>query len=77
MNLLAGAALTNTVVLLLTWTSCFPLVKNTDDAGIRAVILGVDALTLTFFEEFYRERNTTSNVMLKLGIGLSIYNEHY
>ena len=24
-----------------------------------------------FFEEFYRERNTTSNVMLKLGIGLS------
>ena len=47
MNLLAGAALTNTVVLLLTWTSCFPLVKNTDDAGIRAVILGVDALTLT------------------------------
>ena len=24
-----------------------------------------------FFEEFYRERNTTSNVMLKLGLGLS------
>ncbi len=24
-----------------------------------------------FFEEFYRERNTTSNVMLKLGIGLT------
>jgi hypothetical protein len=24
-----------------------------------------------FFEEFYAERNTTSNVMLKLGIGLS------
>ena len=24
-----------------------------------------------FFEEFYRERNTTANVMLKLGIGLS------
>ena len=24
-----------------------------------------------FFEEFYRERNTTSNVMLKSGIGLS------
>jgi peroxiredoxin len=24
-----------------------------------------------FFEEFYRERNTTSNVMLKLGIGVS------
>jgi len=24
-----------------------------------------------FFEEFYRERNTTSNVMVKLGLGLS------
>lgn len=24
-----------------------------------------------FFEEFYRERNTTTNVMLKLGVGLS------
>ncbi len=24
-----------------------------------------------FFEEFYRERNTTSNVMLKMGIGVS------
>lgn len=24
-----------------------------------------------FFEEFYRERNTTSNVMLKIGIGVS------
>ena len=47
MNLLAGAALTNTVVFLSIGTSCFPLVKNTDDAGIRAVILGVDALTLT------------------------------
>ncbi len=34
-------------------------------------------VTSRFFEEFYRERNTTSNVMLKLGIGLSIYNEHY
>lgn len=28
-------------------------------------------VTSRFFEEFYRERNTTSNVMLKLGIGLS------
>ena len=28
-------------------------------------------VTSRFFEEFYRERNTTSNVMLKLGMGLS------
>lgn len=28
-------------------------------------------VTSRFFEEFYRERNTTSNVMLKMGIGLS------
>ena len=28
-------------------------------------------VTSRFFEEFYRERNTTSNVMLKLGVGLS------
>ena len=28
-------------------------------------------VTARFFEEFYRERNTTSNVMLKLGDGLS------
>lgn len=28
-------------------------------------------VTGRFFEEFYRERNTTANVMLKLGIGLS------
>ncbi len=28
-------------------------------------------VTSRFFEEFYRERNTTSNVMLKLGAGLS------
>ena len=28
-------------------------------------------VTSRFFEEFYRERNTTANVMLKLGIGLS------
>ena len=27
-----------------------------------------------FFEDFYRERNTTANVMLKLGIGLSPVN---
>jgi hypothetical protein len=30
-----------------------------------------DRVVSRFFEEFYRERNTTSNVMLKLGIGLS------
>jgi|TARA_B100001964_G_scaffold60664_2_gene68765 peroxiredoxin len=28
-------------------------------------------VTSRFFEEFYRERNTTSNVMLKLGVGVS------
>ena len=28
-------------------------------------------VTSRFFEEFYRERNTTANVMLKLGAGLS------
>tara|TARA_Y100000588_G_scaffold370654_1_gene441062 strand:+ start:2029 stop:2910 length:882 start_codon:yes stop_codon:yes gene_type:complete len=28
-------------------------------------------VTARFFEEFYRERNTTANVMLKLGAGLS------
>ena len=28
-------------------------------------------VTSRFFEEFYKERNTTANVMLKLGIGLS------
>ncbi len=30
-----------------------------------------DRVTSRFFEEFYRERNTTTNVMLKLGVGLS------
>lgn len=30
-----------------------------------------DRVSSRFFEEFYRERNTTSSVMLKLGIGLS------
>lgn len=30
-----------------------------------------DQVSSRFFEEFYRERNTTSNVMLKLGIGVS------
>jgi hypothetical protein len=35
-------------------------------------MLDVDGrVTSRFFEEFYSERNTTSNVMLKLGIGLS------
>ena len=28
-------------------------------------------VTSRFFEEFYRERNTTTNVMLKLGVGVS------
>jgi peroxiredoxin len=28
-------------------------------------------VTARFFEEFYRERNTTANVMLQLGVGLS------
>ena len=50
--------------------------------GAREMIVGtpypgtfmVDSdgkVTSRFFEEFYRERNTTSNVMLKLGMGLS------
>ena len=50
--------------------------------GARAMIVGtpypgtfmVDGdgkVTSRFFEEFYRERNTTTNVMLKLGMGLS------
>ena len=30
-----------------------------------------DRVKSRYFEEFYRERNTTANVMLKLGIGLS------
>ncbi len=29
------------------------------------------SVTSRFFEEFYRERNTTSNVLLKMGIGVS------
>ena len=32
---------------------------------------GTGRVTSRFFEEFYRERNTTANVMLKLGSGLS------
>ena len=32
---------------------------------------GDGKVTSRFFEEFYRERNTTTNVMLKLGMGLS------
>ena len=50
--------------------------------GAREMIVGtpypgtfmVDSdgkVTSRFFEEFYRERNTTTNVMLKLGMGLS------
>ncbi len=35
-------------------------------------MIGSDSkVTSRFFEEFYRERNTTTNVMLKLGVGLS------
>ena len=35
-------------------------------------MVGSDSkVTSRFFEEFYRERNTTTNVMLKLGVGLS------
>lgn len=30
-----------------------------------------DRVKSRFFEEFYRDRNTTANVMLKLGVGLS------
>jgi len=32
---------------------------------------GTGRVTSRFFEEFYRERNTTANIMLKLGAGLS------
>ena len=32
---------------------------------------GQGRVTSRFFEAFYRERNTTANVMLKLGVGLS------
>ena len=32
---------------------------------------GTGRVTSRFFEEFYRERNTTANVMLQLGVGLS------
>ena len=35
------------------------------------MIDGDGKVTSRFFEEFYRERNTTTNVMLKLGMGLS------
>ena len=53
-----------------------------DSDGLRRTIVGtpfpgtfvLDAnarVTSRFFEEFYRERTTTSSVMLKLGIGLT------
>lgn len=56
--------------------------KYVSTFGAREMIVGtpypgtfmVDSdgkVTSRFFEEFYRERNTTTNVMLKLGMGLS------
>ncbi len=35
------------------------------------VLDGTGRVTSRFFEEFFRERNTTANVMLKAGVGLS------
>jgi len=47
-----------------------PMIVGTPYPG--TFMLDVDGrVTSRFFEEFYSERNTTSNVMLKLGIGLS------
>ena len=35
------------------------------------MLAGQGRVTSRFFEAFYRERNTTANVMLRLGVGLS------
>ena len=47
-----------------------PMIVGTPYPG-TFMIDGDGKVTSRFFEEFYRERNTTSNVMLKLGMGLS------
>ncbi len=47
-----------------------PMIVGTPFPG-TFVLDAKGRVTSRFFEEFYRERNTTSNVMLKLGAGLS------
>lgn len=47
-----------------------PIVVGTPYPG-TFMLDAEDRVSSRFFEEFYTERNTTSNVLLKLGIGLS------
>ena len=47
-----------------------PMIVGTPHPG-TFMLDGTGRVTSRFFEEFYRERNTTANVMLKLGAGLS------
>ena len=47
-----------------------PMIVGTPYPG-TFMIDGDGKVTSRFFEEFYRERNTTTNVMLKLGMALS------
>ena len=47
-----------------------PMIVGTPHPG-TFILDGTGRVTSRFFEEFYRERNTTANVMLKLGVGLS------
>ena len=47
-----------------------PMIVGTPYPG-TFMIDGDGKVTSRFFEEFYRERKTTTNVMLKLGMGLS------
>ena len=47
-----------------------PMIVGTPYPG-TFMVDGDGKVTSRFFEEFYRERNTTTNVMLKLGTGLS------
>ena len=47
-----------------------PMIVGTPHPG-TFMLDATGRITSRFFEEFYRERNTTANVMLKLGAGLS------
>ena len=47
-----------------------PMIVGTPHPG-TFMLDATGRVTSRFFEEFYRERNTTANVMLKLGAGLS------
>ncbi len=47
-----------------------PMMVGTPHPG-TFVLDGTGRVTSRFFEEFFRERNTTANVMLKAGVGLS------